>query len=137
MKVLIIPEDPTYDQYIVKPIVERLLQDVGLTGRVDVLRDPKLDGIDQALDKEVLAGIVSDNPMEDLFVLVVDRDCERMNDSARTAARAARLAPLTRLMGPAAGELYRAYLVDLYERLGAREQARHAHLIRGLTPRVN
>ncbi len=32
MKVLIIPEDPSLDKYILKPIVERIFQDLERTG---------------------------------------------------------------------------------------------------------
>ena len=119
MKVLIIPEDPTFDQYIVKPVVERLLKDLGLTGRVDVLRDPKLEGIDKALDKDVIADIVNDNPMEDLFVLVVDRDCDRMNNSTRTAARVAE--HRDRLVACLAKEELEVWMLALYrDELGVR-----------------
>jgi hypothetical protein len=87
VKILIIPEDPTLDQYILKPIVERICADHGLRARVDVLRDPHLRGVDQALAKDVVAGIIRDNPMEDLFILMVDRDCDRLGNCPRTAAR--------------------------------------------------
>lgn len=87
MKVLIVPEDPTLDQYILKPIVERLCTTRGFPARVDVLRDPHLRGVDQALDKEVVAGIVRDNPMVDLFILMVDRDCDRLGNTTKAAAR--------------------------------------------------
>jgi hypothetical protein len=37
LKVLVAPEDPTLDQYVLKPIVERLFADLGKTPRVLVL----------------------------------------------------------------------------------------------------
>ena len=84
MKVLIIPEDPTLDQYILKPIVESIFRDVERSARVHVLSEPHLRGVDQALDKDVVAGIVADNPMVDLFLIVVDRDCvDSRNDRAQ------------------------------------------------------
>lgn len=84
MKVLIIPEDPTLDQYILKPIVENIFRDVERSAHVHVLSEPHLRGVDQALDKDVVAGIVADNPMVDLFLIVVDRDCvESRNDRAQ------------------------------------------------------
>ncbi len=89
MKVLVIPEDPTLDQYIVKPVVERVMADAGVRARVDVLRDPHLRGLDQAVDPHIVAEIVRDNPMQDLFLLIVDRDCDRYNNASRVAARVA------------------------------------------------
>ena len=50
MRILVIPEDPLLDQYILKPIVERVAVDVGLVARVDVLQEPRLRGAGQALD---------------------------------------------------------------------------------------
>lgn len=87
MRVLIIPEDPTYDRYVIQPVVERILQDLRCTARVDVLTDPHLSGVDQALSQDVVAGIVDDNRMIDLFLLVVDRDCDRQGNGTRAAAR--------------------------------------------------
>lgn len=89
MKVLVITEDPTHDQYLVKPVVEQLFVDLGRQASVEILRDPHLRGIDEALDPAVVAGIVQDNPMIDLFLLVVDRDCDRFRNTARAAARVA------------------------------------------------
>jgi hypothetical protein len=87
VKVLIIPEDPTLDQYILKPIVERICADHGLRARVDVLRDPHLRGVAQALDRDIVAGIIRDNPMEDLLILMIDRDCDRLGNTTKTATR--------------------------------------------------
>ncbi len=87
MKVLVIPEDPTLDQYILKPIVERLFQDVGRRARVDILFDPHLRGIDEALDPKMVERIIAENPMVDLFLVMVDRDCNRYGNEERADAR--------------------------------------------------
>ena len=89
MRVLIIPEDPTLDQHVLKPVVEHIFQDLGRAARVEVLVDPHLSGIDQALDANILREVVEDNAMVDLFVLIVDRDCDRYNNSDRAGARGA------------------------------------------------
>ena len=47
MRVLIIPEDPTLDQHVVKPVVQRIFSDLGRTARVDVLTDPHRQGMQQ------------------------------------------------------------------------------------------
>lgn len=87
MRVLIIPEDPTLDQHVLKPVVERILDDLGKRARVDVLQDPHISGAAQALDPQVAAEIVQDHRMVDLFVLVVDRDCDRAGNVGKARAR--------------------------------------------------
>lgn len=89
MKVLVIPEDPTLDRHVLKPIVERIFKDLARAARVEVLREPHLRGVSQALDKDTVAEIVDDNRMIDLFILAVDRDCDRENNSAKAAERCA------------------------------------------------
>lgn len=89
MKVLIIPEDQELDRYIVKPMVEALFGELGISARIDVLPEPRLRGSSDALDPATIAEIVATNPMEDLFLLVVDADCNRQGNSTRAAARQA------------------------------------------------
>ena len=49
-KVLVIPEDPTYNGYILKPLTEAILADAGRPhATVIPLTNPKLGGYDQAL----------------------------------------------------------------------------------------
>lgn len=69
MKVLVIPEDPMLDQYILKPVVERLFTDLGLAVRISVLWNPRLRGVNQALDSSVVRDIVDTYSMIDLFLL--------------------------------------------------------------------
>lgn len=65
MKVLIVPEDPTYDQYILKPIVERIFSDLERPARIEMLQNPRLTSVVQALDPAVLAAVVVKYPMVD------------------------------------------------------------------------
>lgn len=78
MRVLIIPEDFRKDQYILKPIFKRLLDNLGLTNcKVRVCQDPLLGGVGEALKPGRLAEIVQQyDGMTDVFVLCVDRDGE-------------------------------------------------------------
>lgn len=87
MRLLVVPEDPTHDQHVIKPIVEKILEDCECRGEVEILRDPHLRGVDEALNAEVIAGIVRDNPMVDIFLIVVDRDCDRMGNEAKAERR--------------------------------------------------
>ena len=76
MNVLIIPEDFRNDQYILKPLFERLLRSMGKqNARVRVCQDPLLGGIGEAMNLERIAEIVDRyDGMTDIFVLCVDRD---------------------------------------------------------------
>ncbi len=82
MRVLVIPEDPYLDQYILKPVIAALFDDLGRTPQVEVLQKPRLRGVAQALDVTILSAIVLDNRMIDLFLLVVDRDCDGQRQDA-------------------------------------------------------
>lgn len=76
MNVLIIPEDFRKDQYILKPLFQRLFRTFGKpSARVVVCQDPLLGGIGEALKDVRLAEIVDRYAgMTDIFLLCVDRD---------------------------------------------------------------
>lgn len=74
MKVMVIPEDPALDQYVLKPIVERMFEDLGRRARIQVLTSPRLRGVAQALDREELARIVAASREFKVFLVMVDRD---------------------------------------------------------------
>ena len=78
MNILVIPEDFRKDQYILKPLISRLLRHLGTPSpRVVICKDPLLGGIGEALKADKLEEIVSDQMgMTDLFILCVDRDGE-------------------------------------------------------------
>jgi hypothetical protein len=90
LRILVVPEDPTLDGYVLQPVVERICTEARLkNAQVSVLRDPRLRGIDEALNPDKIRQIVADNPMVDLFLLVVDRDCDRQNNTLRASDREA------------------------------------------------
>ena len=76
--VLVIPEDFTKDEHILKPLAERILQDLGKpNANVRVCRDPNFGGIGEALKIGRLRNdVIAFYPMVDLFILVLDRDGE-------------------------------------------------------------
>ena len=78
MNVLVIPEDFRKDQYILKPLFDRLFRSIGRSStQVQVCRDPLLGGVGEALKPGLLAEIVERyGGMTDLFILCVDRDGE-------------------------------------------------------------
>lgn len=73
--VLVIPEDFTKDEHILKPLVERILEDCGKKPTVEVCRDPNFQGVHAALKLDSLRReVIERYPMVQLFVLIVDRD---------------------------------------------------------------
>lgn len=82
-RVLVIPEDPTHNGYILKPLVQAILADAGKPqARVEVLTNPKLGGYDHALAS--IRGDLSERyGFWDLWLFIPDAD--RANDAAMTA----------------------------------------------------
>lgn len=75
LRVLVVPEDFRKDQYILKPIVERIFESLGVITRVEVCRDPLLGGVSQAMNWEKLQDILDRyKGMIQVFLLIVDRD---------------------------------------------------------------
>ena len=76
MNIVVIPEDFRKDQYILKPLLTKLLQRIGVSiADVWVCQDPLLGGIGEALKSERLSEIVERRRgWADIFLLCVDRD---------------------------------------------------------------
>lgn len=108
MKVLVVVEDPTHDQYIVKPIIEALLDSAGKRARVEVLKDPHLGGVEDVFTH--LDEIVEDNPMIDLFIFALDRDCVH----GREGRLRTRLAAHSKAMGCLAREEVEVWMLALW-----------------------
>ena len=85
MRVLVIPEDPYLDQYILKPVIAGVFEDLGRTAQIDVLQNPRMRGVAQALDAAILNAIVLDHRMIDLLLLALDRDCDPQRHAAIAA----------------------------------------------------
>lgn len=74
MRVLIVPEDFRKDQYLVKPIIERLLEGMGVRAAVRVCADPLLGGVREALKWARIEPIILRYRSQYRIVIVVDRD---------------------------------------------------------------
>jgi hypothetical protein len=76
MNVLVIPEDFRKDQYIVGPLIQRILAEVGKpNANVRVCLDPLMGGISEALKWERIEEVlVRYRGMVQVFLLLVDRD---------------------------------------------------------------
>ncbi len=72
--VLVIPEDFTKDEQILKPLVQRILDDCGRKAQVQVCRNPNFQGVQTALRLDALREVIALYPMVQLFILIVDRD---------------------------------------------------------------
>ena len=73
-KVLVIPEDPTHNGYILKPLVKRILSDVGKpNAKVTVLTNPRLRGYDQAV-KAIRDGTLNRYKFFNLWLFIPDAD---------------------------------------------------------------
>ena len=76
MNVLIIPEDFRNDQYILKPLFDRLVRDRPSV-HILICRDPLLGGVGEALKSERISEIMEKyRGRVDIFILCVDRDGE-------------------------------------------------------------
>jgi hypothetical protein len=74
--VLVIAEDFTKDQHILKPVVEQILLEAGKpNAKVETCLDPRFQGISECLKVNRLRNeVLRRYPMIDLFLLIVDRD---------------------------------------------------------------
>ena len=74
-KVLVIPEDPTFNGYLLKPLVERLLNEAGKPkAQVQVLRDPKTGGFEHAWELIEKGKLQSRYGYYDLWIFLPDGD---------------------------------------------------------------
>jgi len=88
-RVLVIPEDPTYNGYILKPLVERVLRECGKpNAKVKVLTDPKADGYEHA--KSLLDEIFQRyKHQQDIMLFLPDADGnDRSNEFAHLERKA-------------------------------------------------
>ena len=73
-RVLVIPEDPTFNGYILKPLVEAVLAEAGKpNAKVQMLTNPKVGGFDQA--RRAIKEVLPDSYGHwDLWVFIPDAD---------------------------------------------------------------
>lgn len=92
VNVLIIAEDYRKDQYILKPIVNSMMEHIGKPhANVRVCKDPMIGGLEDALDPQTIEEVIVTNPLFDLYLLLVDRDADpnrrkRLNAAEDTAS---------------------------------------------------
>ncbi len=76
MRVMVIPEDFRNDQFLLKPLFQRLFRSIGKArARIRICQDPLLGGVGEALKSERIQEVVDQHKgMTDVFILCVDRD---------------------------------------------------------------
>ncbi|MBM4025870.1 MAG: hypothetical protein FJ280_10765 [Planctomycetes bacterium] len=73
-RVLVIPEDPTYNGYILQPLVERMLAELGKpNARVVILTNPKLNGYTHAVSA-IRGDLIDRYQHFDLWLFLPDGD---------------------------------------------------------------
>ena len=86
-RVLVIPEDPTHNGYILKPVVERLLAEAGKSNaRVQILTNPKLDGYDDAV-RAIKTELPERYGFYDLWLFIPDADVAKGLDALEEEVR--------------------------------------------------
>ena len=75
MSVRVIPEDHLNDQYILKPLFERLFDQLGFANTGVRVCQLRLRGVNEALKSEKIREVIDRYSMDDVFILCVDRDC--------------------------------------------------------------
>ncbi|MBP6632193.1 MAG: hypothetical protein KA297_22425 [Kofleriaceae bacterium] len=118
MNVLVVPEDQVNDRYIVVPVLKALFADLGKQPRITVLPEPRLRGAAQALNERLIRQIIDDNPHQDLFLIIVDGDCD---PTRRTQAMARVSEHNGKVLACVAIEEVEVWMLALYkDQLGAR-----------------
>lgn len=80
LRVLVIPEDPTYNGYILRPLVQAILADAGKpVAKVQVLTSPRLGGYDQAR-AAIVGELTASYSHFDVWLFMPDAD--RASDAA-------------------------------------------------------
>ncbi|HLO51689.1 MAG TPA: hypothetical protein VK211_24970 [Kamptonema sp.] len=71
--VLIIPEDPTNNGYILKPLIKKMMRECGKqNAQVEVLGNPRVEGYNHA--KKLMSGIIERYAHKDLLLFIPDAD---------------------------------------------------------------
>ncbi|MCX7428358.1 MAG: hypothetical protein NTW96_22350 [Planctomycetia bacterium] len=82
MKVFVIAEDWRLDQYILKPVLQRLFDELRPNTKIDFCREPRVGGVSQATNHEILTEVFGNYPQANLFLLILDRDCDSGREDA-------------------------------------------------------
>jgi hypothetical protein len=73
--VLVIPEDFRKDQYVLQPVIAKMLAEAGKPrANVVVCVEPLMGGVDRATSWDAIEKVIDTYPTVDIFLLIVDRD---------------------------------------------------------------
>ena len=76
MRVCVIPEDHLNDQHVLKPLFERLFDQLGYANTRVRICQLRIQGVTEALKSENIRKVRERYSMDDVFILCVDRDCD-------------------------------------------------------------
>jgi len=76
IKAVVVCEDHTLDEYILKPIIEMVFREHSQQVRIQVHNNPQVRGVTQALSRQLHSKVLALYPMAGAFFLIVDRDCK-------------------------------------------------------------
>lgn len=92
MNVLVISENGDQDQFILKPILKAMLQELGVPKVIINMPSRRVKGVEEALEWESIKEVIEEfSWLVDLFLLCVDRDGnenrkKRLNEREKQAA---------------------------------------------------
>lgn len=76
IKAVVICEDHHLDEYVVKPVVEQIFAERGRKVRLTFAPRTLIRGVGHALQKSKHRAVFQRYKMANLFLLIIDRDCE-------------------------------------------------------------
>ena len=74
MKILILLEDHIHDQYIAKPIIEKLFTFINKSAKVVACQDPRFGSISELSKAVNLQNVIDKYPMVDVIIIIADAD---------------------------------------------------------------
>ena len=92
IKAVVICEDPRLDEYILRPVIEQIFNELGQKVKISFAPRTMIQGVNQALQKSRHQDVFSRYPMADVFFLIIDRDGDEHRENGKFADRLAEAA---------------------------------------------
>ena len=89
IKAVVICEDHRLDEYILKPVIKQIFNELGQKVRISFAPRTMIQGVHQALQKTKHKDVFSRYSIADVFFLIIDRDGDENRESGKFADRLA------------------------------------------------